>query len=552
MADIRDFRNKNTVFTGTDSIIVPSGTTAERSGTELGQLRYNTDLGFLEQYNATGWAGIDAPPSVTNQTGTINEDTDSTITITGSNFKSASTVSVEGDGVSGISRTLATTFVSSTELTAATNASAVNYVGGQSYSIKVTNPSGLSAVLEPAGTVDRDPVWSTGAGTIATVVNSARTGFSVSVTANDPDGGSVTYSQVSGSLPGGTTFSGNTISGNVSAVGSDTTYTFTIRATSNGQSEDRTFNIIVQAPVANTFNYTGSTQTFTAPATATFQVYVWGAGGGTGGSQNQTFGGAGGFAEGLLSASSGQTYRVQVGGGGNHTSSGTAGGGFAGGGNAGNVPGGNQGGASGGGYSGVFLQNVSFSNARILAGGGGGGAGNGSSGAYNGQNSQQSGYGGSGGGANGQSAVGNYASGNSGFGGSQNAGGGRNANTNNGAGNPSPGGQLQGGTGGQFISSQNHSSGGGGGGGYYGGGGGRGGEGGITAGDSGGGGSGYIGGVSSASYSNGQGAGQFNTTGNTTRPSPPETGNTYYPGNNVGTGGPYRGSGGNGAVVIIT
>jgi len=95
MADIRDFRNKNTVFTGTDSIIVPSGTTAERSGTELGQLRYNTDLGFLEQYNATGWAGIDAPPSITNQTGTINEDTDSTITITGSNFKSASTVSVE-------------------------------------------------------------------------------------------------------------------------------------------------------------------------------------------------------------------------------------------------------------------------------------------------------------------------------------------------------------------------------------------------------------------------------------------------------------------------
>jgi len=288
MANVKDFRNKNTQFTGTDGIIVPQGTTAERSGTELGKLRYNTDLGFLEQYNNTGWAGIDAPPTVSNQTGVINEDTDSTITITGSNFKSASTVSIEGPGVSNVTRPLATTFVNSGELTAATNASSVNYVGGASYSVKVTNPSGLSAVLEPAGNIDRDPAWITGAGQIAEVFDSARSGFSVSVTAIDADGDSVSYSLISGSLPGGCSFSGDTISGNVSAVGSDTTYTFTIRATSASQTTDRTFSILVRAPVANTFNYTGSTQTWTAPATAIFQVYVWGAGGGTGGSQNQT------------------------------------------------------------------------------------------------------------------------------------------------------------------------------------------------------------------------------------------------------------------------
>ena len=64
MANYSKSKNKNTVFGGTDAIIVPTGGTADRSGTELGQVRYNTDLGFLEQYNATGWAGIDAPPTV--------------------------------------------------------------------------------------------------------------------------------------------------------------------------------------------------------------------------------------------------------------------------------------------------------------------------------------------------------------------------------------------------------------------------------------------------------------------------------------------------------
>lgn len=548
MSNVRDFTKANPQFTGTEAMKVPTGSTAQRpSAPPVGYVRYNTDLGFLEQYNSTGWAGIDAPPTVSTVTGTINEDTDSVITVTGSNFKTGSSVSIEGPGVSNLPRSLATTFVSSGELTAATAASSVNYVGGASFSVKVSNPSGLSAILEPAGTVDRDPVWSTAAGNIGTVFDSGRSGFSTTVTANDPDGGGIVYSLVSGSLPGGCSLntSNGTISGNISSVGSDTTYTFTIGATSSGQTEERTFNIIVKGPFAQTFTYTGGEQTFTVPSgVGNFTAYVWGAGGGTGSSNNGTYGGAGGFSSGTISASAGQTYRIIVGGGGNHSRNASTSGGYGGGGGGGN-PAGREGSSSGGGYSGVFFQNTTHGNSRIIAGGGGGGAGIGDSGGYA-YTYNQTGFGGSGGGSSGQNATGSYASAN---GGTQSSGGGRNGNTNNGSGNPTSGGQLQGGTGGQFISSDNHSAGGGGGGGYYGGGGGRGGEGGITAGDAGGGGSGYIGGVSGGTYSNGQGAGQYNS--NNGRCQPPETGNTYYPGSNVGTSGTQRSTGGNGAVVLV-
>jgi hypothetical protein len=295
MADSRDFKNKNTKFTGTDSIEVPAGTTAERSGTELGQLRYNTDLGFLEQYNATGWAGIDAPPTVGSFSGTIFEAVDSTITILGSNFKSGSQVAITGAAVSGIDRNLSTTFVNSGELTAATNASSVSFVGGASFSIKVINPSGLSAVLEPAGDVDRAPVWTTSAGSLGTVTDGNRS-TTFTLVATDPDGsGTITYSVVSGSLPNGASLDSNTgvISG-FNAVGSNTTSNFTVRATSSvgSTTQDRAFSITVNAPVIQTFTSNG---TFSVPSGVSSVNVLVVAGGGAGHDNNSGGGGAGGL-----------------------------------------------------------------------------------------------------------------------------------------------------------------------------------------------------------------------------------------------------------------
>src|SRR6056300_403502 len=145
MSNTGDFRKKNTKFTGTEGIITPKGTSAERNGSpETGTLRYNTDLGFMEQYNVTGWAGIDAPPTVSNFTGVIYSITDSTITVNGSNFKSGSSVVIYGAAVNNVDRALSTTYVNSGQLTANTNAASVNFLAGQVYNIKVVNPSGLS------------------------------------------------------------------------------------------------------------------------------------------------------------------------------------------------------------------------------------------------------------------------------------------------------------------------------------------------------------------------------------------------------------------------
>jgi hypothetical protein len=234
---------------GTGAALLAKGTTAQRPGSPVeGHLRYNTTIGLYEQYTATGWQAVDAPPTVSNISGTINENTNSTITITGTGFKSGATVYVDGAAVGNISRSMVTTFVSSTQLTFATNATSVNFTGGSSFDIRVINTSGLSGVLSAAGTIDRDPVWSTAAGTIATI-NDAYGSYSpiVTLSAPDPDGGSTTYAVTSGSLPPGTSLNSSTgaISGDPTDVATSTTSTFTVTATSNTQAVPRTFSIIV-------------------------------------------------------------------------------------------------------------------------------------------------------------------------------------------------------------------------------------------------------------------------------------------------------------------
>lgn len=297
MAIYSKYKNVDTQFGGQLGIVVPVGTTAERGTPTVGTIRYNSDLGLLEQYNALGWQSVDAPPTVSNVSGVINENTNSTLTITGSNFKTGAIVTIEGAAVSGIPRALATTFVSTTSLTVATNASAVNYVGGASFDVKVTNPSGLGGALSPAGTVDRDPLWSTAAGTYSVFDSGRSTGLSF--TAADPDGGTITYSVASGSLPAGASL--NTSSGAItgfSAVGSDTSSTFTLRATSSvgSQTADRSFTITVRAPVVQSFT-TATTGNFSVPTgVSSIRVMVLGAGGG-GGSGTGGGGGAGGQLE---------------------------------------------------------------------------------------------------------------------------------------------------------------------------------------------------------------------------------------------------------------
>ena len=256
--DYEKLRNTNTIFGGDDGIIVPVGDSASRPASPaVGTLRYNNELGLGEFYTATGWSAVDSPPTVTNISGTINVDTDSVITVTGGNFKSASIIQIEGDGVGNVNRQLVTTFVSSSSLTADTDAGAVNFVGNASYNLRVINPSGLTGLLEPAGTIDRDPVWSTSAGSLGTFGEGQA--VSTSVSASDPDGSTITYGIASGSLPGGLSLNtaNGAITGTASVVASDTTSSFTLSATSNGFSATRSFSITI----ANTPTISGVTPT---------------------------------------------------------------------------------------------------------------------------------------------------------------------------------------------------------------------------------------------------------------------------------------------------
>ena len=213
--DYSKAKNKDTKFGGTSGIVVPNGTEAQRVGTNNGELRYNTDSGLAEFYTSSGWSPIAPPPVVTNFSGTINEDTDSTITVTGSNFSSGAVITIQGAAVSSVDRDLTTTFVNSTTLTADTNASSVGYVGNASFDVKVTNSSGLSASLTSAGTTDRDPVWSTSAGTLGTLSDHSKTQSGAKV--YQYESGGTTYQVIEFTKIGSHTFT-PAFTGNVSVL----------------------------------------------------------------------------------------------------------------------------------------------------------------------------------------------------------------------------------------------------------------------------------------------------------------------------------------------
>ena len=100
MSNLDDFKNKNTVFTGTLGERVSTGTTAQRVNT-TGAIRFNSNTSLLEYYTGSDWKPIDTPPSVTSATltaGGSGQVIDSqasgniSVTITGTLFATGATV----------------------------------------------------------------------------------------------------------------------------------------------------------------------------------------------------------------------------------------------------------------------------------------------------------------------------------------------------------------------------------------------------------------------------------------------------------------------------
>jgi hypothetical protein len=287
----------NTEITGTEAAKMPVGTTAERANVQAGDIRFNSTTSLMEYYDGVQWKSIDSPPAVTSISPSNIADSDSSvdITINGLNFISGGQV-VTAVGSDGSTITAGTvTRVSNTELTA--NFDGTSFDNAQEpYDIKVENSnSGLSIVGSDLLNVNASPAWTVSAGSLGSIYDSLRTGVSFTTGATDSEGASLTYSVSVGSLPAGLSIDSatGTISGNATAVGSDTTSTFTLSVTDGTNTVTRQYSITVNAPAITSYTSTGS-GTFSVPSGITAVDVLVVAGGG-GGASAFYGGGAGGL-----------------------------------------------------------------------------------------------------------------------------------------------------------------------------------------------------------------------------------------------------------------
>jgi hypothetical protein len=239
-----DVSFENITDTGTEGTRVATGTNAQR-GSTAGQLRFNTETGLAEYYTGTAFKSIDAPPTISSISPTTETDANANITITGSNFGSGATVKFVGnDGTEYTSPSV--TVNSSTEVVATTPSTALT-VANEPYNVVVSNTSGLSATLADALDAGGSPTWNTASGQVGGSIWE-NDSVSVSLSATDPDGQTITYSETTSNLsPKGLTLGSNgIITGTASSVSSDTTVSFTARASDGTNNTDRNFNLIIK------------------------------------------------------------------------------------------------------------------------------------------------------------------------------------------------------------------------------------------------------------------------------------------------------------------
>jgi hypothetical protein len=175
-----------------------------------------------------------------------------TITLTGSGFTAGASVLINGSAVGVVS------VVSSTTITFTSPANSTG-----SYVIYVINPDGATAISIPGIQYSGTPNWTTAAGSLGGVYETASFNQTVTATGDAP----ITYAVTSGALPPGATFNSNgTITGTSQLLSSPTTYTFTVRATDAQQQDtDRSFSIVINPDVVTWSNPTNN-QTYTPAA----------------------------------------------------------------------------------------------------------------------------------------------------------------------------------------------------------------------------------------------------------------------------------------------
>ena len=177
-------------------------------------------------------------PTIGSISPTVIENSQTAVTITGTNFQSIPTVDAINASTGAITTADSVAFTSATTIVATFTLS----VDG-TYYLRAENNDGLAVRSTNALlTVSDAPAWTTAAGSLGTVSATGSISFTVAAT------NATAFAVQSGSLPGGASLNTSTgaITGTESGSTQTTTYTFTIRATdAQGQTADRQFTITV-------------------------------------------------------------------------------------------------------------------------------------------------------------------------------------------------------------------------------------------------------------------------------------------------------------------
>ena len=177
-------------------------------------------------------------PTISSISPTVIENTQTAVTITGTNFISVPIVeAINSSGA--ITQADSVSFTNSTTIVATFTLP----VDG-TYFLRIENNDGNAVRSSTALlTVSDAPAWVTSAGSLGSFSGGANIG-TITLTATN----SVSMAKISGTFPGGITLNSgsgsSTLTGTESGATSDTTYTFTIRATdAEGQTADRQFTM---------------------------------------------------------------------------------------------------------------------------------------------------------------------------------------------------------------------------------------------------------------------------------------------------------------------
>ena len=236
-----------------DTITVPAGATFDASsgtltlpnGSVVNAKLANSSITINGSAVSLGGSVTvgETKPTITGISPSTIENTQTAITITGTNFVSVPTVeAISSTGA--ITRADTVSFSSATSIVANFTLA----VDG-TYFIRVENNDG-NAVRSSSAllTVSDAPAWTTSAGSLGS--NAAASSISYTVAAT----GATSFAKTSGTFPGGVSINSGSgvISGTESGATSETTYSFTIRATdAEGQTADRAFSITITVGIQN-------------------------------------------------------------------------------------------------------------------------------------------------------------------------------------------------------------------------------------------------------------------------------------------------------------